>query len=361
MNYHNRCSRCLLPDNYPGIEFNDANICNYCVAYDRRKVRENGFLKNRYRAWMEKIIEKTKKENKSNYDCLLCYGGGKDSTYLLYLLTEEYKLNVLAYTFDNEFMSEAAKRNIQRTLRKINVDHVWYRPEEGFWNKLYSAAFKDILTNRSSELCPQHVCSQCSRVTDFYANKIAMENDIPLLFYGLSPHQLWVPKLVLPKYGVVLSYLVNKLLYSLGIRQRFSCTLDDKEQKELRIPLWGLRKVPYLITPFYALGYDIPKIKETVFKMDLIAPGDEHPLSSNCLLNYLMIDLDYRRFRYNPYLQEFSQLVREGNLNRREWLLLFEQVDQKIEEGTWERDKIDSVLKKLGLTSCYQEYIAKLK
>ena len=92
-----------------------------------------------------------------------------------------------------------------------------------------------------------------------------------------------------------------------------------------------------------------------------MAPGDDHPLNSNCLLNFLMIDLDYRRFGYNSRLKEFTQLVREGNLDRQEWLALFEEVNRKIEEGTWEREKINSVLERLRLTDDYQEYISRLK
>jgi hypothetical protein len=360
-NHRNTCSRCLLSDTYPDIEFNEDNVCNYCIEYEKKEKRGSAFLKNRYRAWMERIIERTKRKNKGDYDGLLCYSGGKDSTYLLHILTEEYGLNILAYTYDNTFLSDSAKRNIKRTLGKIKVDHIWYNPGEDFWRKLFSAAFKDIFADQCSKTCIGQICAQCERVGKFTANRIAAEKNIPLLFSGHSPHQLWVPKLVSPKYGVVLSYLADRLFYSLGIRQRFSCAFDDKEEKELRILLWNLRKFPSLVTPYYALGYDVPRIRETISKLDLMAPGDYHPLNSNCLLNFLMIDLDYRRFGYNTRLREFTQLVREGNLDRQEWLALFEEVDNKIVEGTWEREKIDSVLERLRLTDDYQEFISRLK
>ena len=358
-NHRHRCSRCLMPANYPGIVFNDENVCNYCIEYEKKRQRASTFLQNRYRAWMEKVIERTKKANKGNYDCLLCLSGGKDSTFLLYLLVEEYGLNVLAYTFDNEFLGEAVKRNIERILSKINVDHIWYRPGEDLWIKLYSAAFQDIFTGKSSNPCVEHICTQCSRVTGLSANKMAVEKNIPLLVWGLSPHQLWIPKIVLPKYGVVLSYLVNKISYNLGIRQPFSCKLEQ-EKRELRIPFWNLRKFPYLVTPYYALGYDVPKISNTINKLGLIAPGDDHPLHTNCLLNFVMTDLDYRRFGYNSRLQEFSQLVREGNLERQEWLALWEEIDTQIEDGTWERQKIEYVLDRLGLTNEYRDYVSRL-
>ena len=39
----------------------------------------------------------------------MCYSGGKDSTYTSIILKNEYKLNILAITFDNGFVSGYTK------------------------------------------------------------------------------------------------------------------------------------------------------------------------------------------------------------------------------------------------------------
>ena len=31
-----RCTRCILPENYPGIRFDNDGMCNVCLDYDRK-------------------------------------------------------------------------------------------------------------------------------------------------------------------------------------------------------------------------------------------------------------------------------------------------------------------------------------
>jgi len=33
-----RCTRCILPETFPGIEFDEDGVCNYCLDYDPVKV-----------------------------------------------------------------------------------------------------------------------------------------------------------------------------------------------------------------------------------------------------------------------------------------------------------------------------------
>ena len=72
------------------------------------------------------LIEKHKKQK--GYNCIVAYSGGKDSTYLLHLLKNEYKLRILAYSYDNWFQSEQASKNITNVLTKLSIDHFTIRP-----------------------------------------------------------------------------------------------------------------------------------------------------------------------------------------------------------------------------------------
>ena len=72
-----RCKKCILPENYPGITFNEEGICNYCLTYKKREYYGEEELK--------KILEAYRNKN-GNYDCIVGISGGRDSAYALYYL-----------------------------------------------------------------------------------------------------------------------------------------------------------------------------------------------------------------------------------------------------------------------------------
>ena len=112
----NRCNNCILPTNYPGIQIDDKGTCNYCNNYKEPEfVVLESFVKNL------KTFNDTKKERDKEYDCLLGFSGGRDSTYLLYILTKKLGLNVLAYSADHGYVPEQTILNMKRATDKLNV------------------------------------------------------------------------------------------------------------------------------------------------------------------------------------------------------------------------------------------------
>ena len=76
-----KCIRCGLPETYESIEFNDNGVCNIC---------EQNVFKNNAIDWVERknaldeLIGRYR--GKNDYDCIVPFSGGKDSTFtLLYL------------------------------------------------------------------------------------------------------------------------------------------------------------------------------------------------------------------------------------------------------------------------------------
>ena len=54
------------------------------------------------------------------------------------------------------------------------------------------------------------------------------------------------------------------------------------------------------------------------------------PIFSNYPINWLLMYSDLKHFDYNPYLPEFSSLIREGKANLRQWKIMFTIVDFMI-------------------------------
>ena len=107
-----RCKRCILPESFLGLTFDESGICNKCRAYERRW---GNFDVKKSEEYITNIFAAAKRKNRE-YDCLIGLSGGKDSSYALYLCTQKYKLKPLCFTFDNGFMSAEASENIKKLI-----------------------------------------------------------------------------------------------------------------------------------------------------------------------------------------------------------------------------------------------------
>ncbi|MCP5050311.1 MAG: amino acid adenylation domain-containing protein, partial [bacterium] len=109
-----RCRRCLLSTRHPGIQFDETGLCNTCREYEQYEDKLARYFKSSQD--FEQLVREDRESgtNGGKYDCLLLFSGGKDSTYVLYRL-KDMGLNVLTFTFDNGYISDAAFDNIKRT------------------------------------------------------------------------------------------------------------------------------------------------------------------------------------------------------------------------------------------------------
>ena len=83
----NHCTKCGLPETYETIEFDEQGICNICRQQDFKKEKIN--WKSR-KKMLDSLIEKYR--GKYDYDCIIPFSGGKDSTFTLYYLIKEYNI-----------------------------------------------------------------------------------------------------------------------------------------------------------------------------------------------------------------------------------------------------------------------------
>jgi hypothetical protein len=162
-----RCSRCVLPETYPNTYFNEQGVCNHCLNH-----REPAPLA------LDPLLGHIKgaKKRSRGYDALIPLSGGKDSTYVLYLATKVYGLRVLAFTFDNGFLSETALASIESALQRTGVDHLFFKPNWDIMRRLYRSTLI-----RSGELC-----SACGIGMEYSITKASADWHIPLILTGNS-------------------------------------------------------------------------------------------------------------------------------------------------------------------------------
>ncbi|NBJ96871.1 hypothetical protein D5282_05945 [bacterium 1xD8-48] len=110
-----RCSKCLLPETFPGIHFDEAGECSICKQYKRKIPRGEENLKS--------LLDNNKNSN-SRYDCIVPLSGGRDSCYMLHYMVRELGLKPVAYTYDWGMVTDLARRNIQRMCSELGVEHI---------------------------------------------------------------------------------------------------------------------------------------------------------------------------------------------------------------------------------------------
>lgn len=119
---YQRCSRCIMDTVADkNIAFDSEGVCHHCRRYEelvgsRVVPGEKGLQALRLLADRIKAAGRGKE-----YDCIVGVSGGVDSTYVAYLV-KQYGLRPLAIHFDNGWNSELAVKNIERVLRKLDID-----------------------------------------------------------------------------------------------------------------------------------------------------------------------------------------------------------------------------------------------
>ena len=115
-----RCTRCILPETFPSIEFDEEGVCNYCREYVKIEVMGEEKL------WevLSRYVGKGEK-----YDCLVPISGGRDSAFTLHQIVRKYGMRTLTLTVDSGGITSEGYRNIEWAKEKLGVDHVWIKDE----------------------------------------------------------------------------------------------------------------------------------------------------------------------------------------------------------------------------------------
>jgi len=307
-----RCVKCILPETFPGISFNQEGVCNFCQAFKG----EDNLAKQReiYRAKFENLL--AKQRGRAEFDCLMSYSGGKDSTYTLDILVNKYHLRVLAFTFDNGFLSEFAFQNIRAVLEGLNADHLLVRPRFDLLKRVFRASAEGSLYPKKTLDRASTICTSCIGIIKSIALKLAIERRIPFIAAGWSPGQAPITSSM---------YRMNPQMVRLMQRVIFAplhrVAGDDIRPYFLRDEDYVDPKAfPYNVAPLAFLGYDEQRIFHRIRELGWRKPQDTDPNSTNCLLNSFANKVHRDRYGYHPYVFELANLVREGYLDREEAL-----------------------------------------
>lgn len=111
-----RCSKCLLPETFPFIEYDEKGVCNYCRSYI---VRNLGSKEKEFRELLNQYRSKD-----GSPDCLVPFSGGRDSSYGLHYIVHELGMHPITYTYDWGMVTDLARRNIARLCGKLGIENI---------------------------------------------------------------------------------------------------------------------------------------------------------------------------------------------------------------------------------------------
>ena len=163
-----KCKKCFLPETYETIEFNDSS-CNICDSNINLKKKIDWKKKK------EELIELVNKyKGKYDYDCIIPFSGGKDSTFQAYYVIKELKLKPLLIRFNHGFFRKQVKENTEKTLKKLGVDIIDFTPNWTIVKKLMLESF-----NRKTDFC-----WHCHTGIYSYPIRLAIKLNVPLVIFG---------------------------------------------------------------------------------------------------------------------------------------------------------------------------------
>ncbi len=321
------CSKCGLPDNYPGTTLDTEGICNTCRDFDMLKERFRPYFKTM--ADLQAIINEAKKTKTGKYDCMVLYSGGKDSTYMLYQLVKEMGMTPLVFSHDNGYISKEAKENIRRVTDDLNVDLVFGQTPQ------MDAVFVDSLRRH------KNVCDGCFKVIYTLSINLAREKGINYIFTGLSRGQLFETRL--SDMFEARIFDVDEIDRTVLEARKAYHRIDDAVNQLLDVEIFKGDDVfnDVRLVDFYRYK-DVP-LHAVYTYLDQHAPWvrpSDTGRSTNCLINEVGIYIHNKERGYHNYALPYSWDVRIGHKSRSEAL---EELDDDIDET-----RVRNILKEIG-------------
>ena len=311
------CVRCGLPDNIPGVGFDESDVCDTCHAYERvAPITESWF---RTPEDLQAKLVEVRTRRTGPYDCLHLLSGGKDSTYALYRLVE-LGFNPYVLTLDNGFISEGALDNARRSVAELGLEH-----EIATWGAM-NEIFRDSLDRYSN------VCHGCYKTIYTLATNRAAEIGAPLIVTGLSRGQLFETRLI-PQQFSEDRFDPDAIDRAVLEARKVYHRVDDQTNRLLDTEVFAddqiFEQIEYL--DFYR--YVDVELAEMFQFLDERAPWVRPPdtgRSTNCLINAAGIHTHQTEQGYHNYAVPYAWDVRLGHKTRSEAI---EELDDQLDLG----------------------------
>jgi len=296
---------------------------------------------------LEELLDTYRTRTKGEkYDCVVAVSGGRDSTFTLYELVEAYDMRVLAYNYDNGFVSEQAKLNLKEITDALGVDLVTMKHDQ-------TKYFKNNLIALSKKFSPAMVptlCLGCRYGIVSGACKVAMRYKVPLVFFSSSrlektsfKNEFFKTRFNKKVVGMASEFLSNPFYFKpsfvpMYVRDYFH---DDSHLHPLSPRLKLLYGKVKIVEFFDYVQWDEKKIENTIeTKLKWKKLKDvKSSWRFDCLVHSIKDYFYLNSVGFTERDDLLSNMIREGMINREEAL------QRLIEEYESQREIRENIIR----------------
>ncbi len=346
------CQNCILTDGFLGLKVNSEGLCNFCQDSSHEnanwakvqvsEARRSESLED----WNKTVKRMQENKDENEYDCVIGYSGGKDSTALLDTFVNEYDLKPFLVTIDTGFMTDVAKKNVKDTLAKMNLqdDHLLIEDAIPTFTKLYKHFFFDHGSNEKT--LTVDICHVCTDLIHTIVVKEAMKKGISQVIIGFSPDQI-----ARYFYEPSEEETIKDGLPAEKLKEKFN---ESDLQWYLTEADISSGTIPRVIYPYHVIPYDENEIISRIEKKNLVEIGKSDPTLTNCHVVKAALMYDLYRYGGITYTLQYAELIRqkewggERRKSRKGWLRLVQNIGRNILNGTFNSDGMSKFFARIG-------------
>jgi hypothetical protein len=351
-----RCKQCVLSSKAPATVLNKWGICNFCEEFntlkkDQGQKRWEDMYVAHQRQHLDQMLTDHQGKGRNRYDALVLFSGGKDSVYILSRVRKDYpRLRLLLMTWDNGYYSKVALEASKRIARKLDLDHLVYRPISSVYKTLYRYTLQHVAEKGSY----QTVDRLDGTLNQLLGLDFAYEFEIPLVLSGVD----WAQSLIMQSqtYFVAPDEDINSRILVDRMEQRSGFEIKNIFTAENQKLFWDgtgkeRRRIPKYVLPLAAWRPNKTDVQVQLDKEGLLLKRDSSPIITNNQVLSVMTALDIKRIGYCSFEPEFSAMIRMNESDPIYWKNVFECVEYLIRtDSSILKAVINRVLIKLELT-----------
>lgn len=322
------CKKCILNEHMPFISFDENGVCNYCKEQEIIESNKDFNLHLKGKDFKQLLNEH---KGKGRYDCIVAVSGGKDSIGALYVAKKIYKLNPLAITFSNGFLTNDMIENVQNAAAILEVDWRLYhygKIKKGFEYFLKSPYRKQI-----------SVCDACQLFISpiKIAYNIAKAENIDIILTGSTMAQRIG---AMPKTECIPAHYKYSERYRTVMKDLKNYLAKHKELEGILPDEMDLSSVT-ITSPWHYLDQEEIGINDILKSLNWKKIKRSYPKNStNCKLAFLTGYLG-RKYGVANYDITLSRLIRFNKLSRKDAI-------RKIDGGA-SKSEINKILAEVNL------------